>query len=144
MSDIQVPWKMGVKVQEDHKSTNGNIKIKSQDELYPVEVPLALSGDWHIRSDEVMFSAYLMSFDIETNTSDSFANFVLLVSSELADDVAHLEILLSLEQGRGLAKLSPLKKINLTLHQRRDAMNFQEILFNVLYNSSSKPTNKIQ
>lgn len=144
MSNIQVPCKMGVKVQEDRKSTNGNIKIKRQDELYPIEEPLALSGDWHIRSDEVIFFAYLMSFDIETNTSDSFANFVLLVSSELEDDVSHLEIQLSLEQGKGLAKLSPLKRINLTLRQRRDAMNFQEILFNVLYNSSSKPTNKAQ
>jgi hypothetical protein len=144
MSVIQVPCKMGVKVQEDPESTNGNNTIKRQDELYPVEEPLALSGDWHIRNDEVIFFAYLMSFDIERNTSDSYANFVLLVSGELADDVAHLEISLSLEQGTGLAKLSPLKKINLTLHQRRDAMNFQEILFNVLYNSSSKPTNKIQ
>lgn len=130
-------------VKEEHTSIgNDNVQIERQYELYPMEVPLALSGDWHRRSDEVMFCAYLMSFDIKTSKTYSFASFVLLVSSELEHDVAHLETQLSLQQGEGLAKLSPLGKISLTLHQRRDAMSFQEILFNVLYNSSSKPTNK--
>ncbi len=81
---------------------------------------LALQGQWENINEGACLYAYSLLFTGDPQDNKTYADFVLLIRSELDSDVGQLEIVLWLTRGRSTrVKISPAGKLDLNADQVR-------------------------
>ncbi|KAK6129787.1 hypothetical protein DH2020_036494 [Rehmannia glutinosa] len=89
-----------------------------------------LSGTWGNKLDESKFHAYKMDFACNI-AEQKYSSFLLLLETELADDVGNIEVDLYLLSKFVRASVSSCGQVYLDAQQVAKAKCFQELIFNV-------------
>ncbi|KAL6643233.1 hypothetical protein ACP70R_021414 [Stipagrostis hirtigluma subsp. patula] len=93
----------------------------------------ALSGTWIHKSETVILNTYRFDFLCDQE-GENYAGFVLLMESELEDDVAHSKIDLFLIPNKMVyTTITPCGKIQLNKEQLCKGKLFQEFFFNGIF-----------
>ncbi|XP_050366617.1 endoribonuclease Dicer homolog 3a-like [Argentina anserina] len=92
----------------------------------------ALSGTWAEKLYGVVFYAYKFDFSCDIVT-ELYSGFILLIESELAEDVGNIELELYLVSKRVKASVSSCGQVGLDGEQMAKAKLFQEFFFNGLF-----------
>ncbi|KAK8597626.1 hypothetical protein V6N13_095026 [Hibiscus sabdariffa] len=101
-------------------------------ELHGTTCIQALCGSWGEKSDDAVFFAYKFDFKCSIITV-VYSQFVLLIESELADDVGNTEMDLYLIGKTAKASVSSCGQVHLNAEQMMKAKRFQEFFFNGLF-----------
>ncbi|XP_041994061.1 endoribonuclease Dicer homolog 3-like isoform X1 [Salvia splendens] len=91
-----------------------------------------LSGTWGDKLGDVTFHAYKMDFACNI-VEQKYSSFVILLESELADDVGNMEVDLYLLSKFVKASISSCGQMPLDAQQVAKAKCFQQLIFNGLY-----------
>ncbi|XP_060673707.1 endoribonuclease Dicer homolog 3a isoform X2 [Ziziphus jujuba] len=92
----------------------------------------ALSGTWGEKVDSATFHAYKFDFSCSI-ISEVYSGFVLLIESNLDDDVGNIELELYLVSKSVKSSVSSCGKVCLDAEQMKKAKCFQEFFFNGLF-----------
>ncbi|KAI3514031.1 hypothetical protein L1887_12347 [Cichorium endivia] len=122
----------GDKTCKKTKEPSSGAGTTKRKELHGTKSISALSGTWADKIDGANFYAYKMSFlcsvvDVE------YSSFVLLIESELDDDVGNLEMELYLVSKSVKCTVSSSVELHLDGEQILKAKCFQEVFFNGIY-----------
>ncbi|KAL2346622.1 hypothetical protein Fmac_000622 [Flemingia macrophylla] len=113
----------------DMSSGAGTTKRK---ELHGMANIRALSGAWGDKLDRAKFHAYKFEFTCNI-VSEIYAGFVLLIESELDEDVGNVEIDLYLVSKIVKASVSSCGQVDLDAEQMMKGKCFHELFFNGLF-----------
>ncbi|KAJ4951413.1 hypothetical protein NE237_028245 [Protea cynaroides] len=118
---------------EESASGAGTTKRK---ELHGTAVVHALSGTWVDKPDGIILQAYKLNFSCN-HVGVFYSGFVLLIESNLDDDVANAEVELYLIPDKLVkASVSPCGEVRLDAEQVKMSMCFQGFFFNGLFLTS--------
>ncbi|KAL7588569.1 hypothetical protein Lser_V15G38263 [Lactuca serriola] len=102
-------------------------------ELHGTTLIRALSGTWGEKTDDgAIFSAYKISFSC-SDADVKYSSFVLLVESELDDDVGNVEMELYLVSKFVKCKVSSCEELHFNAEQISIAKCFHEVFFNGIF-----------
>lgn len=122
------PSKSDLHVQDKHVGA-GTTKLK---ELHGTAHISALSGTWGYDPNGEVFQAYKMNFSCNI-PEVNYSSFVLLLQSELDDDVGNVEVELFLVSKFVQSSVSHCGKLHLDAQQVAKAKLFQELFFNGVF-----------
>lgn len=101
-------------------------------ELHGTTSIRAVSGTWGEKLDGALFYVYKFDFSCDIVT-ELYSGFILLIESELADDVGNIELELYLVSKKVKASVSSCGQVHLNGEQMVKAKLFQEFFFNGLF-----------
>ncbi|XP_047327268.1 endoribonuclease Dicer homolog 3a-like [Impatiens glandulifera] len=123
---------LGKKSSPNIKNGSTGAGTTKRKELHGTTQVKALSGTWGEKVDGTTFYAYEIQFNCNL-TWEKYGSFILLLESQLADDVGNVEVELFLVSKFIKSTVSSSGQIHLTPDQVDKAMRFQELFFNGLY-----------
>ncbi|KAL6271201.1 hypothetical protein ACE6H2_028112 [Prunus campanulata] len=113
------------------KESSAGAGTTKRKELHGTTCIRALCGTWGEKLDGEIFEAY--KFDFFCNINETYSGFVLLIESELDNDVQNIEVDLQLISRMVKSSVSSCGKMHLSAKEVMQAKCFQEIFFNGLF-----------